>query len=94
MSGPNVAPAKDPMRLGFVTGRMGFLEGNTLWTDAGLGRLIDALAARASTLTVAISIADKRRPAQDHRRPPGEARLRPIGPRHVPPWSAAFTSRG
>ncbi len=55
------------MNLGFVTGRMGFLEGDALWTDAGLGRLIDALAARATSLTVAISISAQRRPAHDHR---------------------------
>lgn len=54
------------MKLGFVTGRTGHLAHGALWTDAGLGRLIDALAARATTLTVALSVCQERRPSQDH----------------------------
>lgn len=55
------------LRLGFVTGRTGCLDDGALWADAGLGRLIDALAARAKTLTVACSLASERRASHDHR---------------------------
>lgn len=65
--GKSGSRAASSMKLGFVTGRMGCIEGNALWTDAGLGRLIDALAARAGTLTVALSLAGQRRDSHDHR---------------------------
>ncbi len=60
-------PQPERLRLGFVTGRAGSIEQGALWTDAGLGRLLDALRARAATLSVALSIAGSRRPSHDHR---------------------------
>lgn len=60
------AAANDDMRLGFVTGRAGSFEAGALWADAGLGRLIDSLGARATQLTVAISVAGERRASHDH----------------------------
>ncbi len=54
------------MKIGFVTGREGHLHDGVLHTDAGLGRLIDALAPHATSMTVAACISPERRAHHDH----------------------------
>jgi glycosyltransferase involved in cell wall biosynthesis len=63
-SGPR--PRAD-LRLGFVTGRPVFVEGDTVWTDAGVGRLVEALRDRCQHVTFAASRSPVRRPVDDHR---------------------------
>jgi glycosyltransferase involved in cell wall biosynthesis len=53
-------------RVGFVSGRVFHDDGHVLWTDAGLGRLIDALRARVGQFNAALSPAMKQ-PLLDHR---------------------------
>ncbi|MBL8955149.1 MAG: glycosyltransferase [Myxococcaceae bacterium] len=85
-------PARDHFRLGFVTGRMGSLDGGALWADAGLGRLIDALAARADTLSVALSVADQKRASHDHRTEVSRAQL--VALPHMPSTIASLPHGG
>lgn len=54
------------MRLGFVSGRKHLLRGRQVYTDAGMGRLIDALAKKADRMTVALSPAAPNHPLMDH----------------------------
>jgi glycosyltransferase involved in cell wall biosynthesis len=54
------------MRLGFVTGRW-ISEDGGLWTDAGLGRLMDALQGGVDRFTAAGSLIRERHPLHDHR---------------------------
>lgn len=56
---------RPPVRLGFVSVRSCY-RGDGLHVDAGLGRLVDALAARVDSLTVALSVAPERHPLYDH----------------------------
>jgi len=55
------------MNLGFVSGRMVSVEDGGVWTDAGEGRLIDALRSRVDELHVAMSLAPTKRPSHAHR---------------------------
>ena len=54
------------LRLGFVSGRAAHDNGH-IWSDAGLGRLIDALRERAGSLTVALSASDEPLAHHEHR---------------------------
>lgn len=71
-------PRAESFRLGFVTGRAGSVENGALWTDAGLGRLLDALGVRAGSLSVALSLANAKRPSHDHRTALPRAELVPL----------------
>jgi glycosyltransferase involved in cell wall biosynthesis len=53
------------MRLGFVSGRSCSIEDGRLFADAGLGRLVDALAER-SDVRVALSVSPSRINSHDH----------------------------
>jgi glycosyltransferase involved in cell wall biosynthesis len=56
------------LRLGFVSGRAAWqAPDGVIWTDAGLGRLIDALGARAASLECAVCLAPARHTLYDHR---------------------------
>jgi glycosyltransferase involved in cell wall biosynthesis len=65
--GPGIRGAAAELRLGFVSGRLYYSGPDGLWTDAGLGRLLDALRARFGHLTLALSPAAERRALLDHR---------------------------
>jgi glycosyltransferase involved in cell wall biosynthesis len=55
------------IRVGFVSGRMHYSGPDGIWVDAGLGRLLDPLAARFGRLTIALSSTADKRPLLDHR---------------------------
>jgi glycosyltransferase involved in cell wall biosynthesis len=59
--------ARARLRLGFVTQASASCEGEGLYTNAGLGRLLEALERRVETLTVGLSMAPARQLAHDHR---------------------------
>ncbi len=67
MSSPAVLKQRAGLRLGFISGRMCALENGELWCHPGLGRLVDALAARVSEVTVGLSLAPQRHKTFDHR---------------------------
>jgi glycosyltransferase involved in cell wall biosynthesis len=52
--------------VGFVSGRQ-YFAGDCLWSDAGLGRLLNALYPWCGQLTAALCEADERQPLLDHR---------------------------
>lgn len=54
------------LRVGFVSGRLCHV-GNGIWTDAGLGRLLDALAACCGNFTAALCESDEPQTLLDHR---------------------------
>jgi glycosyltransferase involved in cell wall biosynthesis len=56
-----------PVRVGFVSGRFVHMDGGGAFVDAGMGRLIDALSARASRFTAALATAPARHALHDHR---------------------------
>jgi glycosyltransferase involved in cell wall biosynthesis len=55
------------LRLGFVTGRAASPDGEAVWADIGLGRVIDALHALCPRFTAAISRAPVRSAMHSHR---------------------------
>ncbi|MEK7705211.1 MAG: glycosyltransferase family 4 protein [Myxococcota bacterium] len=56
-----------PLSLGIITARPGVLAENAYWVDAGLGRLVDALASHFAHTTLALSLASERHALLDHR---------------------------
>jgi glycosyltransferase involved in cell wall biosynthesis len=54
-------------RVGFVSGRLHYRGESEIWTDAGLGRLIDALQAKALSFTAALCPAREKLALLDHR---------------------------
>lgn len=57
---------KRPLRVGFVSARS-LNQSDGMWADAGVGRVIDALAARFSEVHVAMSVLSDRQTQYDHR---------------------------
>lgn len=53
------------LRLGFVSGRPVHVQGETLVSEPGLGRLVDSLREGASQLTVALSVLREATPMQE-----------------------------
>jgi glycosyltransferase involved in cell wall biosynthesis len=71
--------------LGFVTGSLAWRSpGGSVWTNAGLGRLIEAVAARVDKLRVAISFTTSRQDQHDH-----ELRLPPHAIHFLPSMPSA-----
>ena len=66
------------MRVGFISGRWAYVDGDTIWTDAGMGRLIDALSERATQVTLGLSVLRQRQPMHDHALSIPSDRLRPL----------------
>ncbi|HKD38418.1 MAG TPA: glycosyltransferase family 4 protein [Pirellulales bacterium] len=54
-------------RVGFVSGRLHYRGNGEIWSDAGLGRLINALEAKASCFTAALCPAREKTALFDHR---------------------------
>ncbi len=67
------------IRLGFVSARSGSTEGG-LWTEAGVGRLLDVWRRECRQLTVALSLAPQRKIWHDHRLDASLVDFRPL------PW--------
>lgn len=55
------------MRLGFVTPSLMFRGDGGVWTNTGLGRLMEAISTRVSQLVVASSFIESRQDQHDHR---------------------------
>lgn len=55
------------MRLAFVSARSVSVVDGALWTDAGMGRLIDAIGERVSSMRLALSVRPDVEPMHDHR---------------------------
>lgn len=53
-------------RVGFISGRT-YYNGDGIWTEAGLGRLLDALRSKVGSLTLALTEASEKLPLFDHR---------------------------
>jgi len=61
-------PATRALKVGFITARAGSSRGGEIWTDAGLGRLIDALSAEfGGELRAALSASPEPAALHDHR---------------------------
>ena len=56
----------EELRLGFVGDRCAFVDDH-LWVDAGVGRVLEALAARCSRITLALAESPRHEPLQDMR---------------------------
>jgi glycosyltransferase involved in cell wall biosynthesis len=64
---PAIRDSLGDVRVGFVSGRLHYSSTDGLWTDAGLGRLLDALSSRVGHMTIALSPALEKLPLLDHR---------------------------
>lgn len=64
-------------RVGFVSGRMCHRD-DGLWTEGGLGRLLDALRSHVGSLTIALSEVKEQTPLLDHRILVGEEAFLPL----------------
>ena len=56
----------EELRLGFVGDRCAFVDDH-VWVDAGVGRVLEALAARCSRITLALAASPRHEPLQDMR---------------------------
>lgn len=76
------------LRLGFITQASAARRGPDLWTNAGLGRLIEALRARVRQITVGVSLAPMVSIAHDHRLAIDADEVMPYA--YVPSMARAF----
>ena len=68
---------KSKLKVGFVTARSISLDGG-LWTDAGVGRIVDELQNRFAEVHLAMSVSPARLPLHDHRLQLPENRFVPL----------------